>query len=1111
MTQNQIPRPKSPNSKRTARRSTSGVCHWSLDIGHWTLVIGHWSLVILLCVIAVVPLLRSESPCTHDGSFHYYRVAAMRHALQESTEPLRAAFTRYLPDLAFGYGYPFFNYRAALSYYLALALHLAGVALPLALNMVYALSIAGSAVAAYLLARDLFGPRAGVVAAAAYAYAPYQFLDALLRANMPESVALPLMPLILWAFRRLVLTGQRRWFLASTGSLAILLLTHNISSLLFAPFLLTYLIVLWLVHRQEGHWIAAGSALALAFGLTAFFLGPALLEQGYAQLHMSHVTRNNDFHYNFLGLAEIFAPPAPVDTSLMNPPMRVHLGLVQAILGGLGLVLGFVRWHDRERRAMTVFLALSAVAMLGMSTRASLWLWEHVPLLPFVQFPWRFVGRVILPVSLLAGAGASAIVAPTQRETRNTQHGTRTAYCVLRIAYFVAVAALILAAFPYTYPPQGHCPSAPYPTISDVFTYERRSGLVGVDPEGSYFPVWVKQRPEGSPLEEQYAAAGPISRLDEAGLPAGATVVEADIGTNRALFVVETPTRFRARYLVFYFPGWRVWVDGEPAEVTATDPEGLISFDVPAGRHTVVVRFGSTPIRTACTVVSLLSLVALLFLTIHYQPISNLNPQTPPPDIGNWQLVIGHWTLDIGHWSLVIGHFLFIILIAFKFAVVDRTDTIFRHPTLRPDGTLTGIDHPLGQRYVDGLTLIGYDQDRTAMPVDGTLRTDFYWTTYARPGARYQTVVHLVGADGLRWSTPDSFRPRGYAKYPPTNTWPPGQYALDSHEIEPLPGTPPGTYDVVLTTFDRDTLAPLSTLNVEGQPAAPELTLEQVTLSAPHRAAGLEELGIRRRIDVPLGPITLLGADFDRDEAAPGDSVLLTTFWRADERPSGDLTIHLALVGRDGSPVGEYDLAPAVRWYPTSAWQPGDIWRGQHILHLPAGIDTGDYTWQLSAQPIGQSTDLPATLHVTAPERAFTPPPTDVKIDIRLGDLATLAGANLTPETSNLKPGDAITATLVWRAEDTPSASYHVFLHLLGPGGALVAQSDGVPANWTRPTTGWLPGEYIVDAHVLALPSDAPVGAYALLAGLYVPDGERLTTPEGSDAIPVDTLTVESP
>lgn len=1036
-------------------------------------VVGHWSLVIFLsCIIAILPLLRADSPCTHDGGAHYFRVVATRQALQDGL-----LFTRFLPDLAFGYGYPFYNYRAALSYYLTLALHLVGLSLPMAQNLVYALSIVGSALAAYLLARDLFGPQAGIVAAIAYAYAPYQFLDALLRGNIPESVALSLLPLILWAFRRLALNGQRRWFLISAFSLAALYLTHNISSLLLTPFLIAFLFVLWLVYRREGHWVVVGSALVLALGMAAFFWGPALLEKGYVQLHMSRTTRNNDFRFNFISLAEMFPLFAPVDTSLMNPPMRFHLGLAQAALAGSGLIVGMIRAGERgsreakERRACLIFFAAFAVVCVFMSIRASLWLWERVPLLPFIQFPWRFVGRATLPVALLASASIPA----TQYAIRNTFH-------VSRILPLILVSVLVLIALPYTYPPDGYCSSAPHPTINDLFAYEHRSKRAGLAATGAFFPRWVQRRPVGSPLEEQYAT-GSVARFDETALPAGASVIEADYGANQARVVVETPIPFRAHYLAFYFPGWQVRVDGESVEITPSDPEGLITFEVPAGRHVLAVRFSETPLRLSADAVSLLSLVLFLGIAFRYPNAQSRATQSPKPKVYDLPF-IGYGLL-------------FVILLGFKLAIVDQTKTPFRRPALRPGGTLPDVEHALSQPYADGLTLIGFDQGYATLPADGTLRLDLYWTTYARPAASYKTVVHLVGPDGLRWSMHDSFRPRGYEDYPPTTTWEPGRYALDSHEIEPLPGTPPGGYEIVLTVFERNTLAPLSALNEQGQPAAPTLSLGQVTLTTPRLPASLDSLEIHHQFDADLGPLTLLGVEFDRDEAAPGDPIFVRTFWRARERPAEDITLYLTLLAPDGSSAAEYDFPPTVAWYPTSAWQPGDVWRGQHMLHLPAALESGDYTWQIS------NLKLPiSTLHITAPERIFIPPPMDVKVDTRLGDVATLLGVNL-------ESGDILTVTLVWRVEAEACTSYRVFLHLIGPGDALIAQSDGIPAEWTRPTTGWLPGEYVTDVHTLALPADAPMGEYTLLAGLYVPGGERLATPDGSDVILLTTFTME--
>jgi len=587
--------------------------------------------VCLLSTVALLPLLRGQPPCTHDGRLHFFRVVAMRDALGEGI-----LYSRWLPNLAFGYGFPFFNYRAPLSYYMTLGLHLTGLPLPWALNGVYVLSLIGSAVGAYLLGRDLFGPAAGVVAGVAYAYAPYQLLDGLVRGNAPEVVALAILPAALWAFRRLALSGARRWFTISMVLLISLYLGHNISSLLFTPMLVGYLVLLRAVHRDRFQWRGPALALLASLGLTAFFWLPALAEKDFVQLYLTGATRNNDFHHNFLSLSEILSPPHAFDTSLLNPLLKVRLGSVQSGLAALGLLSSLVAWamrrSSREMEAVNapgaaaglrraypagywanrLFFASSAVLFVFMSTPASVWIWEHIPLLPFVQFPWRLVGRASLPVALLVGAAVESIarwLGPARRD----QGWLRTVTTDLLPP--IAVTAIVLATLPNTYPPRGYCPMEPYPTVEDVHRYERNSGLVGVDPVGAYFPIWVQQRPQGSVLETQYARGGEIQRFDVDALPGGAEIVASTYGPNTARVEVASPEAFRARYLSFYFPGWRVTVDGESVDIQPSDPEGLITFRVPAGRHVVRVHFGETPLRLFADVVSGLSFVGALFVT----------------------------------------------------------------------------------------------------------------------------------------------------------------------------------------------------------------------------------------------------------------------------------------------------------------------------------------------------------------------------------------------------------------------------------------------------------------------------------------------------------------
>ena len=66
-----------------------------------------------------------------------------------------------------------------------------------------------------------------------------------------------------------------------------------------------------------------------------------------------------------------------------------------------------------------------------------------------------------------------------------------------------------------------------------------------------------------------------------------------------------------AAFRTYYFPGWRAAVDDALTPILVTDPHGQISVEVPAGEHRLTVWFGPTPLRSAATVVSGLSLVAL--------------------------------------------------------------------------------------------------------------------------------------------------------------------------------------------------------------------------------------------------------------------------------------------------------------------------------------------------------------------------------------------------------------------------------------------------------------------------------------------------------------------
>jgi hypothetical protein len=320
---------------------------------------------------------------------------------------------------------------------------------------------------------------------------------------------------------------------------------------------------------------------------------------------------------------------------------------------------------------------------------------------------------------------------------------------------------------------------------------------------------------------------------------------------------------------------------------------------------------------------------------------------------------------------------------------------------------------------------------------------------------------------------------------------------MDPYVLRLADGTPPGQYSFRVSLVRRDT----------GQTVA-EHDVGPLTVARPaHGERPLEEGMTAAAETCTWGGLRLLGSRTDRAEAAPGDPLRVTLLWRVTGPISGDGQVTLHLAEADGTAILTA-TAPIAPHYPPDQWQPGDRLRSEILLRLPAHTPDGEHAWQVQLGPVAPSWPI-GWLRIHAPERLWSAPPLAIRTNALLGSFATLLGANLQSPTSNLQLPATLTVTLVWRAEAEMDTSYRVFLHLVGPDGSIVAQSDGEPANWTRPTTGWLPEEIVLDERVLNIPSGSPPGEYTLSCGLYdLASGARLTSAGGADAIPLAAITI---
>ena len=416
--------------------------------------------------------------------------------------------------------------------------------------------------------------------------------------------------------------------------------------------------------------------------------------------------------------------------------------------------------------------------------------------------------------------------------------------------------------------------------------------------------------------------------------------------------------------------------------------------------------------------------------------------------------------------------------------------------------------HVLTANLAHAASLLGYDV--VGKPRSGaSAEVAVWWRVLASPDrGDYGPVARLTDPWGFVWGETQPF-------HYPSEQWTPGELVADHLSIPIAPGAPPGDYTVRFSLYSASADATLSVLDNAGRYAGATVELP-LHLARAVTPPSPDALGIRTRLDAPLGGLTLLGVNLDTTSARPGERLYLTLFWRADESPMPDYDVHLGLDDRM-----LYAGAPVHGTYPTSGWATGEVVVDRYDPRLPRDTLPGDHTLRLQVgdPPTGSGRSLAldlGTVAVQAIERAFGVPPISHPLTATLGDQVELLGYNLSAEP--VAPGDTLTLTLYWRALTKMNEDYTVFVHLLAPDGSMTSQQDNYPVGGTYPTSLWLAGEVVTDVYEITVHADATPDAHRLEVGMYVAEtgvrlsacGEQGRTIADSqdDAIPLQIVTV---
>jgi hypothetical protein len=181
---------------------------------------------------------------------------------------------------------------------------------------------------------------------------------------------------------------------------ALLIITHIFTALLFSLVLIGYGLYLAVSTGRPQQTVRLGLAVVLGVALSAFYLVPALAhERNIPASRLIELRLTSHFEGNFL-----FARPEWTrNTGLDHFLWKISWTTITAFLITLaGLACLLLQRRVRQLRD-ALFWVMVALASLAMMLPVSTKLWETIPALAALQFPWRFNITLTLAAAAVTG------------------------------------------------------------------------------------------------------------------------------------------------------------------------------------------------------------------------------------------------------------------------------------------------------------------------------------------------------------------------------------------------------------------------------------------------------------------------------------------------------------------------------------------------------------------------------------------------------------------------------------------------------------------------------------------------------------------------------------
>jgi|GEM_PF-704792 len=567
-------------------------------------------LILLVALLACAPLLQHGAISGGDLWLHLIWVKHFTTQLAQGE-----LYPRWMMDMHLGAGSPTFYFYAPLAYYITA---IPGLLLPwIELATQHAIGetliIALSGLTFYHYAHRRFAAIPALFAALVYMLLPYHYeIDLWTRQDLSELANYIWLPLVLDYTERLF-DGEKA-MIGLAISYGGMMLTHLPTALLFSLGLAGYVLML---AYQKPSWrlsvqLSARFSIAITIGilLAGIYWIPAVFCQKY--IHAEEWwTPNYDFNLWFF-------PPINRNSSIIDFPFALRLFDILR----LSTAIFALCWLNARRgdnpqimKRLWSCLMLVLISWFFMSSWSRL-LWEHLPLLRKVQFPWRIAMVLDLATAIAALLMMNSLYLQRDKLT------TLTTVVVIGLFLY----SLATTSVRFTVPPDDE-------QVKISMFYLVHSVLVGKD-TGAHRPRWWNPAQEEN--NDKYIDALGQTGYDQRN---GSITVETWMPRRISFNVnLQKPTTLIVRQ--FYFPNWRasIFGTGTVLNITPAVNTGLIQIIAPAGKYELRLDMGRLQEENAGLASTCLAILLLLgrVIWLHWhQCVRNTpdprNKQTIPP------------------------------------------------------------------------------------------------------------------------------------------------------------------------------------------------------------------------------------------------------------------------------------------------------------------------------------------------------------------------------------------------------------------------------------------------------------------------------------------------